>query len=357
MAARSTPPSNSSSNLVKIVSVVVILAAIGAGAYFYLHSGSSGPAPAAPTAASTAAPNAAAPAATAAAPAQPVPDLTPEQLQKEGSAALRDNRLVAPAGNNAAEYYLSLLEKQPNNATAHDALREMFPMAVGSIEQAVNAGNLDEATREINLLAKADPNNYTLTILRSKLDARKKTLDREEAQKEAAQKAADAQRAAATAAAANPAAPTTPATDSAGTPPAAANNTAANRTTPAANNAATNAANGAPAVASATPAPAPASAAPVAGGESHPAEMVKSSAPEYPPDAARKRQEGWVEVEFTVTPDGGVADVNVVNANPQRVFNNAAIRAVQRWSFKPKMDNGKAVEERMRRRIEFKLGG
>ena len=32
------------------------------------------------------------------------------------------------------------------------------------------------------------------------------------------------------------------------------------------------------------------------------------------------------------------------------------LRAVQRWTFKPKMDNGKAVEERVKRRIEFKLG-
>ncbi len=34
--------------------------------------------------------------------------------------------------------------------------------------------------REIDLLAKVDPTNYTLTILRSKLDAQRKTLDEEQ---------------------------------------------------------------------------------------------------------------------------------------------------------------------------------
>lgn len=352
MAAR-TPPNNS--NLIKIISAVVILGAICAGAYFYLHGGSTTQTPVAGAAKPAAAPNAAAtPAApAAAAPAQPVPDLTPEQLSKEASAAMRENRLVAPPGNNALEYYLSLLEKQPTNATAKDALREMFPIVTGAVEQDINSGGLDEATRVINLLAKADPNNYTLTILRTKLDARKKILDREEAQKAEAQKAAEAQRTAAAAAAA------------AGTNAATAANATQNAATPAAGDAGTaakpanNAAGtAAPAtVASATPATPAAAAPPVVGGETHPAEVLKTSAPQYPSDAARKRQEGWVEVEFTVTSEGQVTGVSVVNANPARVFNDAAIRAVQTWTFKPRMDNGKATDEKVRRRIEFRLGG
>ena len=125
-------------------------------------------APAAAPAATPAAPAAAAPGAAAEAPPV-VPDLTPEQLLKEAGAAFREQRFVAPPGNNALEYYLKLLEKQPNNQTAKDALREMFPFATGAVETTINAGGLDEATRVINLLSKADPSNYTLTILRSKL--------------------------------------------------------------------------------------------------------------------------------------------------------------------------------------------
>ena len=45
-------------------------------------------------------------------------------------------------------------------------------------EQQINAGNFNEAQREIDLLAKADPANFTLTILRSKLDAQRKVADK-----------------------------------------------------------------------------------------------------------------------------------------------------------------------------------
>ena len=43
------------------------------------------------------------------------------------------------------------------------------------------------------------------------------------------------------------------------------------------------------------------------------------------------------------------------SSEPARIFNAAALNAVKRWTFKPRMENGKAVEERMRRRIEFRL--
>ena len=93
-----------------------------------------------------------------------------------------------------------------------------------------------------------------------------------------------------------------------------------------------------------------------AGGETHAAELVKSVPPEYPREAYVKHLEGWVEVEFNVSPAGQVTGATVAGANPARIFNDAALRAVQRWTFKPRMDNGKAVEEHIKRRIEFKLG-
>jgi protein TonB len=349
MSATNTnsPNSGGSSPLVKLIPIAVI--AIGAliGLYFFMSSGSDTPAPAKTvrTGPAAGAPAAAAPGAAAEAPPV-VPDLTPEQLLKEAGAAFREQRFVAPPGNNALEYYLKLLEKQPNNQTAKDALREMFPFATGAVETTINAGGLDEATRVINLLSKADPSNYTLTILRSKLDAKKKQVDRDQAVATAAAAAAatrqtQQQAAAAAPAAAAPAsaAPTPapaaapPPTETAAAPPPAPR----------------------PASTTATATPAPAPAAPAAGGETRAAEVVKTSPPDYPPDAVRKHQEGWVEVEFTVMPDGSVANATVVNANPARIFNSAALRAVERWTFKPRTDNGTPTQEKMRRRIEFKF--
>jgi len=348
-ATNSNSPNTGGSNaLGKLIPIAVIVIGAVIGLYFFLSSGSKAPAPAAKTAQTApaaGAPAAAAPGAAADAPPV-VPDLTPEQLLKEAGAAFREQRFVAPPGNNALEYYLKLLEKQPNNQTAKDALREMFPFATGAVETTINAGGLDEATRVINLLSKADPSNYTLTILRSKLDAKKKQVDRDQAVATAAAAAAATRQTQQQAAAAAPAAPA-PAAAAPAPAPAAAPPSAETASAP------PPASRPANATASATPAPAP--AAPAAGGDTRAAEVVKTSPPDYPPDAVRKHQEGWVEVEFTVMPDGSVANATVVNANPARIFNSAALRAVERWTFKPRTDNGTPTQEKMRRRIEFKF--
>jgi protein TonB len=348
-ATNSNSPNTGGSNaLGKLIPIAVIVIGAVIGLYFFLSSGSKAPAPAAKTAQTApaaGAPAAAAPGAAADVPPV-VPDLTPEQLLKEAGAAFREQRFVAPPGNNALEYYLKLLEKQPNNQTAKDALREMFPFATGAVETTINAGGLDEATRVINLLSKADPSNYTLTILRSKLDAKKKQVDRDQAVATAAAAAAATRQTQQQAAAAAPAAPA-PAAAAPAPAPAAAPPSAETASAP------PPASRPANATASATPAPAP--AAPAAGGDTRAAEVVKTSPPDYPPDAVRKHQEGWVEVEFTVMPDGSVANATVVNANPARIFNSAALRAVERWTFKPRTDNGTPTQEKMRRRIEFKF--
>jgi protein TonB len=340
MASRNSSSRNAgpSSSIVKFLPIIVIVAVtlLGVGLYMYLPRGGNAPAPTAPaagTAATAPQPNA------AAAPAAPLPELTKEQLVKEAGTAFREQRYVAPPGNNALEYYLRVLEKEPTNQIAKDALREMFPFATGAVEQNINAGSVDEATRVIDLLAKADPSNYTLTILRSKLDAKKKQVDNEQ---KAATAAAAAAAAKAAAAAATPA--PTPAAPAATTP-------APPTTAPA-----TAAAPAAPRPVPATPAPDTAAPPPAATGETHAAEVLKTVPPEYPREAYVKHLEGWVEVEFTITPAGAVANATVAGANPARIFNDSALRAVQRWTFKPRMDNGKAVEEHMKRRIEFKLG-
>ena len=328
---RSAPPANP---LMKFLPIIVIVIALAIGAFLFFGSrGGKAPAPT-PTAGQPvpgAVPGAEAPATPA--PPAPVVEMSKEQLLKEAGTAFREKRYVAPAGNNAYEYYLRVLDKEPANQIAKDALREMFPFATPIVETDINGNSLDEATREIDLLAKADPSNYTLTILRGKLDAKKK-----QAEKEQAQAAAAAAAAAAKAAAAAQAPAATAPVASVPPPPAA---------TPAP-----------PKPAAAAPPPvaeAPAPAAPV--GETHAAQLVKSAAPAYPPEAVRAHKDGWVQVEFTVDANGQVTDAKVANADPPRLFNTAALDAVRRWTFKPRMENGKAVEERMSRRIEFKLGG
>jgi protein TonB len=94
--------------------------------------------------------------------------------------ATKDGRLVAPQGNNAYEYYLSVSQLDPKNATAQDALRETLPFASQEIERQINRRDLEEARREIALLRDYDPTNYTLIILGAKLDAQQQVVTAED---------------------------------------------------------------------------------------------------------------------------------------------------------------------------------
>lgn len=77
--------------------------------------------------------------------------------------------------------------------------------------------------------------------------------------------------------------------------------------------------------------------------------------PQYPRDALRDGLEGYVTVEFTVLEDGSVSDVAVVEAQPPRVFDREAIRAILKWKFKPRIVDGRPVKQRARQTLEFKL--
>lgn len=85
-------------------------------------------------------------------------------------------------------------------------------------------------------------------------------------------------------------------------------------------------------------------------------ERIEYVAPKFP-NTARNRgmtpTSGFVELEFTVMPDGSTGNVVVTNANPRRIFDSAAIAAVSEWRYKPVMRDGKAVEQRVAVRIRF----
>ncbi len=78
--------------------------------------------------------------------------------------------------------------------------------------------------------------------------------------------------------------------------------------------------------------------------------------PDYPRRASDRGIEGWVKVEFTITPEGTVTDAKVIDADPPGIFNEAAIRSILRWRYNPKMQEGVAVERvGVRQVIRFEL--
>ena len=76
--------------------------------------------------------------------------------------------------------------------------------------------------------------------------------------------------------------------------------------------------------------------------------------PVYPQDALAKNISGTVEVEFTITPEGKVTDIQVLSAEPQGVFEQATINALSQSRYQPVQRDGVAVAQRTRLRMRFK---
>jgi protein TonB len=287
---------------------------------------------------------AAAPTATTTAPAptpatavsSQVAAMTADQLREAASKAYSENRLYAPAGDNAVEYYLALRDKSPADAAVASALTDLLPMTVIAIEQSVNRDDFSEAKRLSALLEKADGQHPALARLKASIAAQeataaqraqaltaeeeaqrqkeleeKRLADQKKQQEDAARKLAakeNADKAAADKAAADKAA-----ADQAAADRQAAERTAAERR--AADQRSTAAATSAPSASDLRP--------------------ISMPAPKFPAEALRAGTSGSVLVEYTVGTDGTVTAARVVKATPARVFDREAVNAVRKWRFQP----------------------
>jgi protein TonB len=78
--------------------------------------------------------------------------------------------------------------------------------------------------------------------------------------------------------------------------------------------------------------------------------------PQYPPRAAERGIEGWVELRFTISAAGKVIDAEVTRSHPGNVFDRAALRAVRKWKYNPKVEDGEPVARPgVTVRLEFEL--
>ena len=79
-------------------------------------------------------------------------------------------------------------------------------------------------------------------------------------------------------------------------------------------------------------------------------------APLYPQSAASRGIEGYVLLEFTVTETGATADPVIIESQPKGVFDNAASKAVLKFKYKPRVENGLPIRVAgVRHVITFKL--
>lgn len=80
-----------------------------------------------------------------------------------------------------------------------------------------------------------------------------------------------------------------------------------------------------------------------AGNDADAVPLVRVS-PQYPARAMQRGVEGWVHLRFTVTEAGTVKDAVVVEAEPANYFEQAALTAVGKYRYKPKIEDGRPVE-------------
>ena len=66
--------------------------------------------------------------------------------------------------------------------------------------------------------------------------------------------------------------------------------------------------------------------------------------PVYPLGAKNRGVEGWVRVRFIVNEDGSVSDIEVTESKPRRIFDDAVLRSVAGWRFKPGTVGGVPVK-------------
>jgi protein TonB len=65
-------------------------------------------------------------------------------------------------------------------------------------------------------------------------------------------------------------------------------------------------------------------------------------APVYPPLARAAHVQGVVLLQTSIDKTGQVADVSVLSGHP--LLNDAAVEAVQQWTYQPVLLNGQPVD-------------
>ena len=253
--------------------------------------------------------------------------MSSDELRKFASTAFREQRLYAPAGNNAVEFYLAIRKKsaQPDPLTER-ALMDLTPYTVIAAEQAISRLDFTEATRLRDLILQVDANAPAIPRISQAInDGLKNTeaLALAEAQREKEKLLAEEKVATQTsqetlkpAIAETPSKPS-PVTVQTPSSPAPAVNL--------------------PVQTNQVIAPAPPSRAMVAApSQPKKSELVaiRTPDPDFPSDALNRGLSGAVEIEFVVQRSGEVSEVRVVNSS-QRAFDRNVMSTVKRWKFAP----------------------
>ena len=87
-----------------------------------------------------------------------------------------------------------------------------------------------------------------------------------------------------------------------------------------------------------------------------PPKPAELKGPRYPRIKQRMGEEGWVHLNFMISPEGKPYDIAVISSTDQH-FERAAVQAAEEFKFEPAMLNGEAIDAGQNFRITFALSG
>ena len=235
------------------------------------------------------------------------------------------DKLIAPAGENALEHYLAALKSKPDDFGAQEAILELVPVAMTALETAMAANSKGEVERLILLLEQADPSAARVAALkkrwqenialRANVIAPVNSVDADQMDAPALPViAASAPDVRAARISDRPKQIT-------GVAEAAANTPAFDASVASRLNTTIKAAQ-------------PGQSEPVAAVKQNhvvEARALSTARAVFPAQARRQKIEGWVDLQVVVAADGRVTEALVVGAQPSRIFDVEARRAVMRW--------------------------
>lgn len=77
--------------------------------------------------------------------------------------------------------------------------------------------------------------------------------------------------------------------------------------------------------------------------------------PIYPRRAKMLKKEGYVKLKLFISKNGLVNKAEIIESNPKKLFDKAALTSVYGWKFKPRVIDGKPIEQIATQTLEFKL--
>jgi protein TonB len=83
------------------------------------------------------------------------------------------------------------------------------------------------------------------------------------------------------------------------------------------------------------------------------AKLIRRVNPDYPSAAKKDGIAGSVDLEVTISKQGVVEDVSIIQATPPDMFEKSALAAVRKWKFDPRFVDGLASRAQLKVHLDF----